>query len=121
MKKALCLYIIAAIGMIACNKQPDKKTEQSVSELRNYIDSLKTDNTYVNEDQWMGIEQNYEEKKQHVEANLAQLSESQKVDYENLKKEYAELKMKYDAERERARVFNDRRTMLRNALFGEGV
>jgi hypothetical protein len=123
MKKVKLLFVVfATAGIIACGG-PDRETEKSMKELRSYVDSVERDNSnyYLDENYWSNVEAGYEEKRQHLEAKAARMDEKLKKDYEELKRDYEELKAKYQAEHGKAREGMNRKVVLRNRLFGEGV
>lgn len=113
--------IAAVAGMAACGGK-DKGAEQSVKDLDIYVDSVERDNSnYYNDDNyWSSVDAKYEEKRQQIEAKSDQMDEKLKAEYAQLQTEYAALKEKYTAERAKAKAGNYR-TVLRTALFGEGV
>ena len=113
--------IAAVAGMAACGGK-DRGAEQSVRDLDTYVDSVERDNVnYYNDDNyWSAVDAKYEEKRQQIEAKSEQMDEKLKAEYARLQTDYAALKEKYVAERAKAKA-NNYRTVLRAALFGEGV
>lgn len=119
MKKVL--LIAAAAAVIACNTT-DREPRNSVQELRTYVDSVKKDRVdYQDEAYWENVDRGYEEKRQRVDAKIAHGDAQLRKEYEDLQRDYAELKARYMAEKDKARQHNDRKIVLRNSLFGEGV
>lgn len=122
MKHFIYICILATMGMVACSNS--NNADRHVKELRGYVDSVKRDNLnvdYNDDSYWERVEAGYEEKKKHVEADVAHMDNKLKQEYEELKNEYETLKMKYAEEREKVRGIGARRLTLRNTLFGEGV
>ncbi len=118
MKTSIKLFtIIFATALLAsCNSEHNTQAENSVQDLRTYVDSVnKVEN---NEENWNSIEMTYNEKADKVELATkdAEVDEKLKADYESIKADYAALKTKYQQNSTMAY-----KKKLRTSLFGEGV
>jgi hypothetical protein len=118
MKTTLPFFVLAPIlfGVVACTG-PNRTAEKEVSELRQYVDSVKQNQlTYDQEEAyWSSIDQYYTTRQERIDASAQELSLQAKADYEKLKIEYAELKENYASERAKQNA----RFVFRNALFGD--
>lgn len=110
----LATLLIAAAG--ACTN--DKKTASA--ELNHYVDSMNKANPNYTEENWIAIDNGYQERALRAEAELANMSEQDKKDLEKSRANYAALKAKYESELKKNEPVIDSKTALRNTLFGVG-
>lgn len=120
MKKTrnICLVALLAIGFVSCTNNKSEKTSTIV--LKEYVDSMNNANIDYTIENWATIDKGYQERVALAEAEKEKLSDEDKAELENVKKKYAELKVKYDANLIKATEVNDPKVRLRNSLFGEG-
>ena len=117
--KTLTLSITCAlmIGAAACNNS--KQTDET-KELQAYVDSVKNVTPEYTTTYWTAIDQGYQVRV--VKAEAAATEEAQKKQLAESKAAYQELKDKYEAEvkSNNEQLYNSRKQVLRDALFGEG-
>lgn len=119
MKKIIFPALLAVVTVLgACSNEAEKQNKESISDLRNYVDSVSKIESYDGE-RWSSIESGYQEKASTVDSKQAELNEQMKKDYDKIKADYDELKAK--AQAQQIQNQNAYKVVLRNALFGEGV
>ncbi len=119
MKKILFPAVLAALAFLgSCQNEAEKQNKEAVTNLRTYVDSVQKIEVYDG-DRWNSIESGYQERSAVVDSKQAELNEQMKKDYEKIKADYDELKAKASAQAIQNQ--NAYKSVLRNALFGEGV
>jgi hypothetical protein len=110
----LATLLIAGIGACTNNKRT------ASSELNHYVDSMNKANPNYTEENWIAIDNGYQERAVRAEAELADMSEADKKALEASRERYAELKAKYEVELQKNQPVIDSKVALRNSLFGAG-
>src|SRR5687768_16949591 len=96
--RKLLLYI-AALGIMACDNNKNNAASQALDDLDDYVDSVKKANRdYEKETYWTGVQAEYDQIRQRVEANKKDLSEKQMEKYGKIEADFAELKKDYQTE-----------------------
>lgn len=94
----IIIAVAGAFAITACNKK-DESWKKSYDDYRTYVRSSNDSiGFYYDQDSAMA-EQNYQERMDAVEANMANMDEEAKKEYAQLKADYDALRMKYQEER----------------------
>ena len=122
MKKINQTLFIAllAVATVACSNNETIEKKSASYELKEYVDSMKTENVDYTPENWVVIDNGYRERALKAEAKLANMTEEEKVAVEASKKKYADLSEKYAKELNRKTTVTENKVRLRNTLFGEG-
>lgn len=117
--KILTLSLLTA-GFLSCSNEKKANEKTATIILKEYVDSTTNAPNVYTTDNWVLIDSGYQERALKAEAAMAEMTEDDKAAYETSKKNYADLKAKYEVEIAKLKASNDPNVKLRNNLFGEG-
>lgn len=122
MKKVQLLLGVAIIAasFTSCKSEDEKMAEQSFDRYEKYVDSVNNVAEAEALANWQAIEAGYENRMSEADMALANMKDQTNAQdrLEKTKTKYTEFKMKVEASAPKP---VDRKTVIRNSYFGEGI
>lgn len=122
--KLLLGMVVIALGFTSCKDEKKIQAEKSVETYVVYVDSIGTMDAVATRENWKSIQANYELRNAEAEVALQNLKDDKAQERINASRaKYEELRAKMIAEDEaanQAKIADNPKQRLRNALFGEG-
>lgn len=122
MKKVQLLLGVAIIAasFTSCKSEDEKMAEQSFDRYEKYVDSVNNVAEAEALANWQAIEAGYESRMSEADMALANMKDQTNAQdrLEKTKTKYTEFKMKVEASAPKP---VDRKTVIRNSYFGEGI
>ena len=122
MKKVQLLLGVAIIAasFTSCKSEDEKMAEQSFHRYEKYVDSVNNVAEAEALANWQAIEAGYESRMSEADMALANMKDQTNAQdrLEKTKTKYTEFKMKVEASAPKP---VDRKTVIRNSYFGEGI
>lgn len=122
MKKVQLLLGVAIIAasFTSCKSEDEKMAEQSFDRYEKYVDSVNNVAEAEALANWQAIEAGYESRMSEADMALANMKDQANAQdrLEKTKTKYTEFKMKVEASAPKP---VDRKTVIRNSYFGEGI
>lgn len=129
------LLLTAAIiitGFAACTNSATDEAKKEAASLNSYVDSVASLPAVYTSENWLSIDNGYQERALRAEKRMAELEKSDKELIAQSKARYATLKANYEEKIKKqeptvntvspaAPVTADYRQILRKRLFGEGI
>lgn len=123
MKKVNLILGVAAFALAftSCKNENEERAEKTVDTYVVYVDSIGNIAAADAKANWAEIEASYQQRTMEAEAAIADLKDKETAQkrLDESKAKYKDLKAKVQAEA--AAATPDRKTEIRNSLFGEGV
>lgn len=122
--KLLLGMVVIALGFTSCKDEKKIQAEKSVETYVVYVDSIGTMDAVATRENWKSIQANYELRNAEAEVALQNLKDDKAQERINASRaKYEGLRAKMIAEDEaanQAKIADNPKQRLRNALFGEG-
>lgn len=122
--KLLLGMVVIALGFTSCEDEKKIQAEKSVETYVVYVDSIGTMDAVATRENWKSIQANYELRNAEAEVALQNLKDDKAQERINASRaKYEGLRAKMIAEDEaanQAKIADNPKQRLRNALFGEG-
>ncbi|RYG40020.1 MAG: hypothetical protein EOO01_28300 [Chitinophagaceae bacterium] len=112
----VAITCMMGIGLVSCDASADEKIDRDLTNLGNYMDSIKATSTDYTAEKWENIKTEYNETIREIDVEKTKLSASASTKLENVKAEYNKLKDEFEA-KIKARKADDYKVKVRRALF----